>query len=70
MQHLLTLDELRPLLLCHMANAICEALVHAPPMNMLFYKPRGSTIVDVHDAIVAAIDERRRQNGGGSDEGW
>ena len=59
-QHLLTLDELRPILLCRMANLICEALVHASPMNMLFYKPRGSTIGDASDAIAAAMEKRRR----------
>jgi len=53
-RRLLTLDELRPLLLCFMCNAVCKALVTAAPMNMLFYKPRGATIGDVVAAVGAS----------------
>jgi hypothetical protein len=54
LQRLLTMAELRPLLLSYMANGVCKALVTAPPMNLLFYKPRGATIAEIVATVPAA----------------
>eukprot|EP00019_Armaparvus_languidus_P012195 CAMPEP_0168587994 /NCGR_PEP_ID=MMETSP0420-20121227/5192_1 /TAXON_ID=498008 /ORGANISM="Pessonella sp." /LENGTH=1047 /DNA_ID=CAMNT_0008623345 /DNA_START=22 /DNA_END=3161 /DNA_ORIENTATION=- len=44
---LFTASELKPLLLCRMANDVNEAMVHAPPMNRLFFRPRQATLDDI-----------------------
>jgi hypothetical protein len=54
-QRLLTMAELRPLLLSYMANGVCKALVTAPPMNLLFYKPRGAAIAEIVATVPAAV---------------
>jgi hypothetical protein len=66
LQRLLTMAELRPLLLSYMANGVCKALVTAPPMNLLFYKPRGATIAEVAATVPAAAAGAAAPAGGES----